>query len=70
MKTPFYISPRVIQTINALPLEDRIAVASAITGELILGEKVTTELTPTQSLVFTIIRSYVKHDTRRLEFVG
>jgi len=67
MNSAIYISPRVINTINALPENDRIAVASAITGELILGAQASDHLTPLQTLAFSIIRSYVKNDTHRIE---
>lgn len=67
MNSAIYLSPRVINTLNALPEDDRIAVASAITGELILGAQATDHLTPMQTLAFTIIRSYVRSDTCRLE---
>ncbi|MCM1452222.1 MAG: hypothetical protein NC102_08180 [Clostridium sp.] len=67
MKTAIYLSPRVLNTINALPENDRIAVASAIAGELILGDDDNSHLTPMQTLAFTIIRSYVKSDTSKLE---
>ena len=68
MDTSLFISPRVINTINSLPAADRVAVASAIAGELILGGKAKGELTPVQNLVFEIIRSYVKRDTARVVF--
>ncbi len=67
MNSAIYLSPRVINTLNALPEDDRIAVASAITGELILGARATDHLTPMQTLAFTIIRSYVVNDTCRVE---
>lgn len=67
MNSAIYLSPRVINTINALPENDRIAVASAIAGELILGDRASGHLTPMQTLAFTIIRSYVMSDTNRLE---
>ena len=57
MTAPIFISPRVLNTINSLPMEDRIAVATAITGDA------SGELTPMQQLVYTIIRQYVRHDT-------
>lgn len=67
MNSAIYISPRVINTINSLPEDDRIAVASAIAGELILGSQASGHLTPMQTLAYTIIRSYVKNDTYRVE---
>lgn len=57
------LSERVLNTINSLPVDDRIAIASAIAGEIILGASAAGELTPLQNLVFAMIRQYVKHDT-------
>ena len=57
------LSERVLNTINSLPVDDRIAIASAVAGELILGASASGELTPLQNLVFAMIRQYVKHDT-------
>lgn len=66
MNTPIFISPRVINTINALPQEDRIAVTSALAGEFILGTDTHNgALNAVQTLAYTIIRSYVQHDTKR-----
>ncbi len=67
MNSAIYLSPRVINTLNALPENDRIAVASAITGELILGDRATDHLTPMQTLAYAIIRRYVVSDTHRVE---
>ncbi len=33
METTFVISPRVINTINSLPVEERLAVTSALAAE-------------------------------------
>lgn len=63
MIAPVFFSPRVLSTINALPENDRKAIAAAITGEFILGAQ-TGDLTPVQTLVMAIIRRYVEHDTR------
>lgn len=63
MNAPVFFSPRVISTINSLPDTDREVIASAITGEFILGVGETPGLTPIQSLVMAIIRRYVQHDT-------
>ncbi len=57
------LSARVLNTINSLPIDDKIAIASAVAGEIILGANASGELTPLQNLVFAMIRQYVKHDT-------
>lgn len=66
MNAPIFISPRVINTINSLPQEDRIAVTSALSAEFILGTDTQNgSLNAVQALAYTIIRSYVQHDTKR-----
>lgn len=57
------ISPRVINTINSLPEEERIAVVSAFVGEMIMGVDVEDSLTPTQTMLYAVIKSYVQRDT-------
>lgn len=65
MNAPFFISPRVVNTLNSLPEEDRLALVSTIASELVLGCKSDKELTPLQQLAYTIIRQYVVRDTNR-----
>ncbi len=60
---PIILTPRVINTINSLPVDDRIAIAGALCGEMILGADASACLTPLQSLVFAMIRQYVEHDS-------
>lgn len=57
------ITPHVINTINALPLNERIAITSALAGELILGQDPRNDLSPLQEMIYSIIRFYVKQDT-------
>ena len=66
MTAPFYISNRVIDTIQSLPEDDRIALSTAIVGEMLLGAGPAPELTPIQALAYQIIRRYVKQDTRKV----
>lgn len=66
MNTSLFLSSRVISTLNALPEDDRLAVASAIVGELIFGGVAKGALTPIQNLAFEIIRSYVRRDTQKV----
>jgi len=63
MNQSIVISPRVISTIQALPYNDRIAVASAIAGELLLGHSPEGELSPMETMLYSIIRSYIRHDS-------
>lgn len=59
------ITPHVINTINSLPIDERVAIASALTGELILGKNPSKELSPLQEMIYSIIRYYVKQDTMK-----
>lgn len=65
MNDAILISPHVINTIKSLPAEERIAIASALTGELILGSNPANSLTPMQEMIYSIIRFYIKQDTLR-----
>lgn len=60
------ISSHVINTLNSLPENERVAVTSALAAELILGEDVAgAGLTPMQLMLYSMIKSYVKRDTYR-----
>lgn len=65
MATAFFISPRVIDTINSLPLVDRMPIINALSTELILGQDPTDTLTPMQNILYAMIKFYVKQDTDR-----
>lgn len=56
------ISKRVIDTINALPFNEKKAITKALACELILGEDAAAELTPIQSMLYSIIKYYVRKD--------
>lgn len=64
MKT-IVITPHVINTINSLPEEERLAIAVAMTGEMILGADASKSLTPTQEIIYAMIKQYVRRDTER-----
>lgn len=59
------LTPRVIDTINSLPAEERLAIASALAGEIILRIPVKEELTSEQSMLYAIIRDYIRRDSIR-----
>lgn len=63
MNDAILISPHVINTIKSLPAEERVAIASALTGELILGSNPANSLSPMQEMIYSIIRFYIKQDT-------
>ncbi len=60
------ITPRVVNTINSLPVAERGAISSALAQEFILGRDPAETLTPVQAMIYAMIRSYVTRDTRRL----
>ena len=49
METAFVITPHVINTLNALPEQERVAVASALAVELLLGTQCNGGLTDPKS---------------------
>lgn len=57
------ISPHVINTINSLPEEERVAVVTAFVGELIMGVNLQGKLSPIQSMLYSIVKSYVERDS-------
>ncbi len=65
MNEAILITPHVIDTIKSLPSEERIAIATALTGELILGRDPSKSLSPLQEMIYSIIRFYVKQDTMK-----
>ncbi len=60
------ITPNVVNTINSLPASEQQAISSALAMEFILGRDPSESLTPFQVMVYSMIRSYVARDTRRL----
>ncbi|MBD5245231.1 MAG: hypothetical protein HDS58_04335 [Barnesiella sp.] len=57
------ISQRVINTINSLPLEDRIAISTAVLGEFVFGVKDDLGLSSHNVMLYAVIRQYIKHDS-------
>ena len=60
------LPPHVINTINSLPTAERVAIAGALAGEIILGASIDGELTPQQTMLYAVIRDYIKRDSARL----
>lgn len=63
MNKTFVISDDVINTINSLPEEDRIAMSAAIASEMICGRNVERNLNSMQRIILSIIRSSVQRST-------
>lgn len=66
MNSSIVLTPHVLNTINSLPTEERVAIASALAGEMILGASVAGELTAQQNMIYTIIKDYIRRDTARV----
>ena len=48
-----------------LPKEEQIAVASAFVSEMIMGENPEGELSPLQTMLYSVIRFYVQQDSAK-----
>lgn len=59
-------SPHVINTLRALPENERLNIASAIAGELLLGAKIN-DLEPIENMIYSILRFYIKQDSNRID---
>lgn len=70
MNQSIVLTPHVLNTINSLPEEERIAITCALAGEMILGNSSDNGLTPEQSLIYTIIRDYIRRDSHRFRHAG
>lgn len=63
MDKSIVISSHVINTINALPSEERNAIAQALASEMILGSASSKILSPMQEMLYSVIRFYVNRDS-------
>lgn len=70
MKTAIVITPHVINTINSLPENERIAIANALIRDMILESEKVVDLTPMQTVIYAIIKQYVSRDTDRFVRTG
>lgn len=67
MSTPVYISPRVIDTVTSLPIEDRIPISNALSMEFILGIDPTDTLTPMQGMLYLCHDKILRHTRHRAQ---
>jgi hypothetical protein len=65
MATTIVLSQSVINTIQSLPQDERLTIAAAIAGEMILGREVRQDLTPFENLIYTMISCNVERDSAR-----
>ena len=63
MKSNIVLSRYVINTINSLPENERLSIASALAGEMILGAKLTNELNPQEEMIYSVIRNFIMRDS-------
>lgn len=61
------ITTDVLNTLRSLPYEDRLNVASALAGEMLLGTAPATDLCPEQHLIYSILRTYVQRASARFQ---
>ncbi len=65
MNTSVVFTPNVLNTLRALPYEERMSVASALAGELLLGAGPCNDLEPEESMIYEILRFYINRDSAR-----
>lgn len=65
MNKAIVITPTVINTLRSLPYEERLSVAAALCGEMLLGEGECPELAPEESMIYQILRFYVNQASAR-----
>ena len=65
MNSSIFFTPAVLNTLRSLPYEQRLEVASALTGELLLGAGESTDMEPEPSMIYSILRFYVKQASDR-----
>ncbi|MDE6278220.1 MAG: hypothetical protein K2M06_08965 [Muribaculaceae bacterium] len=67
MNGTLVLTARVLRTIRTLPTEERMAIATAIANEIILGGAPTDEaaMSPVASMLYPLIRFDIEHDSLR-----
>lgn len=65
MNQAVVLPAHVLNTLRALPYNERLAVASALAGEMILGTDTPNDLLPEESMIYSILRFYVKQASDR-----
>lgn len=64
MNQTIVITPHVINTLRSLPYTERLNVASALAGEMLLGA-CADDLEPIESMIYSILRFYIRQDSNR-----
>lgn len=67
MNKSLVFSADVLRTIQSLPEDERVNIASAIAGQFILGCEIREDLSPMENLIFTMISSSVARDSARYQ---
>lgn len=60
----FFISQRVINTVQSLPDALRDKIVGALAADLLLGQSPESTLNPMQMVYYIMIKDYVNRDTR------
>ncbi|MCH5246495.1 MAG: hypothetical protein J1E84_08515 [Muribaculaceae bacterium] len=60
----FFISQRVINTVQSLPESLRGKIADALAAEMFFGQSPESTLNPVQMVYYVMIKDYVNRDTR------
>lgn len=66
MNGSLVFSPRVLKTLQNLPLSERSLITTALAEEYIFGQDPHRLLTPLQSIIYTMISFYVQRDNPHL----
>lgn len=65
MKSTVVFTPNVINTLNALPENERLSIACALVGEMIFGQDAMGALNSVEKMLYTMIRYNVRQDSER-----
>lgn len=65
MNNSIVISSHVINTINSLPKEERIAVISAFVSDMIIGENPESDLSSVETMLYSVIKFYIQQDSAK-----
>lgn len=65
MNKTIVITSHVLNTLRSLPYEERMNVASALAGEMLLGTGPCDDLEPQENIIYQILRSQVNRASAR-----
>lgn len=65
MNRTIVLPANVLDTLRALPYNERVAVASALAGDVLLGLETHVGLAPVEDMIYSILRFYVRQASER-----